>query len=84
MAHVGTRTMEQIHKHTNGVPKLHRNAFYRWPSCMPGKLCTKLPGYHQTIGITQPVQLHIFPEHVNNNELNNLLDDVYLPDTPLG
>ena len=28
MAHVGTRTMEQTHKHTDGVPMLRGNAFY--------------------------------------------------------
>lgn len=40
-AHAGSTTLEQLHKHVNGVPALKGNAFYRCPSCMSGKLCTK-------------------------------------------
>ena len=40
-AHAGTNTLESLHKHVKGVPALKGNAFYRCPSCMSGKLCTK-------------------------------------------
>jgi deoxyuridine 5'-triphosphate nucleotidohydrolase len=40
-AHAGTNTLEVLHKHATGVPPLKGNAFYRCPSCMSGKLCTK-------------------------------------------
>ena len=40
-AHAGTNTLETLHKHVLGVPALKGNAFYRCPSCMSGKLCTK-------------------------------------------
>jgi hypothetical protein len=40
-AHAGTNTLETLHKHVIGVPALKGNAFYRCPSCMSGKLCTK-------------------------------------------
>ena len=40
-AHAGLNTLETLHKHVNGVPALKGNAFYRCPSCMSGKLCTK-------------------------------------------
>ena len=40
-AHAGINTLETLHKHVQGVPALKGNAFYRCPSCMSGKLCTK-------------------------------------------
>jgi dUTP pyrophosphatase len=43
LAHVGINTLENLHKHVVGVPPLKGNAFYRCPSCMSGKLCTKRP-----------------------------------------
>ncbi len=42
-AHSGQKTMEILHHHADGVPKLKGNAFYRCPSCMSGKLATKQP-----------------------------------------
>ena len=84
MVHVGTQTMEQTHKHTDGVPMLRGNAFYCCPSCMPGKLCTKLPGYHQTIGTHQPAHHHTSPEYNKSNELKDLVDDIYLPEALSG
>ena len=41
--HCGAWVLETIHKHVNGVPRLWGNAFFRCPSCMSGKLCTKNP-----------------------------------------
>ena len=49
--HAGATTLESLHKHAEGVPKLHGNAFYRCPSCMSGKLCTK-----RSIGKKKKVQ----------------------------
>ena len=80
MTHVGTRTMEQTHKHTDGVPMLLGNVFYRCPSCMPGKLCTKLPGYHHTLGTDRPAHHHTSPEHNDDTNSDDVVDNVYLPD----
>ena len=41
LAHPGNRTMEQQHKHADGIPALRGNTFFRCPSCMKNKLCTK-------------------------------------------
>ena len=40
-AHAGSNVLDQLHKHAQGVPQLRGNAFYRCPSCLSGKLCTK-------------------------------------------
>ena len=42
-AHAGSRCLSILHNHVKGVPKLRGNSFYRCPSCMSGKLCTKVP-----------------------------------------
>ena len=39
--HAGATVLQNLHKHAIGVPKLRGNAFYRCPSCMSGKLCTR-------------------------------------------
>lgn len=50
LVHPGSRVMEQQHKHADGISALRGNAFYRCPSCMPNKLCTKGPGKHKNLG----------------------------------
>ena len=39
--HAGKSVLQYLHQHAHGVPKLRGNAFYRCPSCMSGKLCTR-------------------------------------------
>ena len=39
--HAGSSTMEKLHNHVIGMPRLKGNSLYRCPSCMAGKLCTK-------------------------------------------
>ena len=41
--HAGRTCLTNLHKHAEGVPPLSGNAFWRCPSCMSGKLCTKRP-----------------------------------------
>ena len=41
LGHCGAWVLENAHKHVGGVPKLKGNAFFKCPSCMSGKLCTK-------------------------------------------
>ena len=41
LGHCGSWAMTEAHKHCVGVPKLRGNSFYKCPSCMMGKLCTK-------------------------------------------
>jgi hypothetical protein len=43
LGHPGLSTMQNIHKHAKGITALKGNSFYRCPSCMSGKLCTKVP-----------------------------------------
>jgi dUTP pyrophosphatase len=43
LGHPGLSTMQIIHKHVKGITALKGNSFYRCPSCMSGKLCTKVP-----------------------------------------
>ena len=38
LGHPGSRTMENIHKYVNGVPKLRGNAFWKCPSCISSKI----------------------------------------------
>ena len=52
LGHCGTTVLREMHKHTIGVPKLNGNAFYKCPSCMPGKM-TKQPTHRKdNIGTT--------------------------------
>ena len=41
LIHPGMNTMDNMHKHAIGIPKLKGNAFYACPSCMPEKLSIK-------------------------------------------
>ena len=50
LAHPGNTVMEQQHKHADGVPALRGNAFFRCPSCMKNKLCTKHTGKRTNLG----------------------------------
>jgi hypothetical protein len=52
--------------HAIGVPQLRGNAFYRCPSCMSGKLCTKRP-----IGKPTPSKGVVRPS-TSNKELPTL------------
>ena len=47
LGHCGTKVLQDLHKHAIGVPKLKGNAFYKCPSCMAGKLCTKQPTHRK-------------------------------------
>ena len=41
-----------MHKHADGIPPLRGNTFYKCPSCMSGKLCTKNPRRSPNLGST--------------------------------
>lgn len=43
LCHPGTNIMQNIHKHSKGVPILKGNTFWKCPSCLQGK-CDK--SYH--------------------------------------
>lgn len=43
LAHVGSKTLRDLHRHAKGVPKLKGNPFYKCASCMQHKLSTKQP-----------------------------------------
>ena len=87
LAHPGTRVMEEEHKHADGVPKLRGNAFYRCPSCMANKLCTKkCSNKHTTLGSkrstpTTPCQSSTSEDNnIEDDELEEHLDTLHLPD----
>ena len=70
--HAGATTLESLHKHDKGVPKLHGNVFYRCPSCMSGKLCTK-----RSIGKKKKTTdnkniVHDTPQHDTTTDHNDL------------
>ena len=72
-AHAGTSTLEILHKHVDGVPKLRGNAFYKCPSCMSAKLCTKQP-----IGKKRRKMFN------DVNKDNDEQDDIFLPNAEAG
>jgi dUTP pyrophosphatase len=39
--HIGQQTLNSLHKHVDGVPKLHGNSLHTCLSCLKGKLTTK-------------------------------------------
>ena len=90
LGHCGTRVLENLHKHVIGVPKLQGNAFYKCPSCMSGKLCTKQPTHRKgNLGTV----IEVDPPKVESEETNPLesqealdawLDELWLPDAEPG
>ena len=91
LGHCGTRVLETIHKHVDGVPKLQGNAFYKCPSCMSGKLCTKQPTHRKgnlgTVISSDPADIakDAGTDEVQTNvELDAWLDELHLPDAEPG
>ena len=85
LGHVGASVLEELHKHADGVPKLHGNAFYKCPSCMSGKLCTKQPSKKKgNLGTT--VDAPPTPDNPLDSEedLDAWLDAIHLPDAQPG
>ena len=79
-AHAGSSTLEILHHHCDGVPKLKGNSFYRCPSCMQGKLATRQP-----IGTkTKKHQQHNSKYNKNILEEDNDEDDIFLPEAQPG
>lgn len=76
LGHAGSSVMQSIHNHCKGIPPLKGNAFFRCPSCMSGKLCTKRSIGKRPkpkLGSSAPVP----PETQPSTPLIN--DDTYLP-----
>ncbi len=90
LGHCGTRVLENIHKHVHGVPKLQGNAFYKCPSCMSGKLCTKQPT-HRKGNLGTVIDNDNNEEKSSNSNplesqeaLDAWLDEIHLPDAEPG
>ena len=92
LAHPGTNVLQATHKHADGVPKLHGNAFYRCPSCMTSKT-TKLPGHHQNLGATRThkslaqqtsktpaARISPSPGDEEMDDFEEYVDSLYLPE----
>ena len=75
LCHPGNNVMQNIHKHTTGVPILKGNTFWKCPSCMQGK-CDK--SYHlKSAPSKKPPKV---PIHQTLAQLhNNPEDDFYIP-----
>jgi deoxyuridine 5'-triphosphate nucleotidohydrolase len=92
LAHCGSWAMENAHKHVIGIPPLRGNSFYRCPSCMVGKLCTKRSNNkrNRNLGtvLCQPVSSNPQPDlrdtTVIEEHLEPFLDDIHLPDANPG
>ena len=86
LAHTGTKVMEMLHKDADGVPKLRGNAFFRCPSCMSNKLCTKLPGKHKNLGARtkQGNKMNDKSDSMTTEDRDDddseILDDIHLPE----
>ena len=72
-AHAGSSTLEILHKHVEGVPKLQGNVFYKCSLCMSAKLCTKQP-----IGKSKQKQFN--DSHITDD----INDDIYMPNAEAG
>ena len=76
LGHPGSATMQSIHLHANGVPKLKGNTFFRCPSCMPMKIAIKKPLHESSH--RKPVK----PKEivtVYENDSHVLPDDLHMP-----
>ena len=89
LAHCGTRVLENIHLHAEGVPKLQGNAFYKCPSCMSGKLCTKQPTHRKgnlgtVITTDQMAEKSGCDTTQAKAAIDEWLDELHLPDAEPG
>ena len=96
LAHCGRWAMENAHKHVIGVPKLQGNSFYKCPSCMAGKLCTKKSNskHNRNLGsvvTSNPDSIKGQPSPdlrdttiTEDEALNDYLDELHLPDANPG
>ena len=97
LGHCGRWAMENAHKHVDGVPKLRGNSFYKCPSCMSGKLCTKRSNTktsrqlgtvvtaHPDISQTSTTPPDLRDTTVTEDPvIEKLLDDLHLPNANPG
>ena len=66
LAYPGMKTMQCMHHHAKGVPKLKGNAFYACPSCLPEKLSKKAtddPPLHPNVKTRRKLILSSVPHH---------------------
>ena len=81
-AHAGINILDKLHKHSIGVPPLKGNSFYRCPSCMSGKLCTK-----RAIGKPTPSKGAQLPPPTSINKDKSApddTDDIHIPNSEPG
>lgn len=75
LCHPGTNVMQNVHKHTKGIPRLKGNSFWKCPSCMNGK-CDK--SYHITSKPSKkPTNVPLHKVSVSQHLEEE--DDFYLP-----
>jgi deoxyuridine 5'-triphosphate nucleotidohydrolase len=96
LAHIGSGTLGIMHKSADGVPPLRGNAFYKCPSCMAGKLCTKNPRRSPNLGSTTSNKPCSDPSENPSNEWEGLkldesedefqeyMDELHLPQAQPG
>ena len=100
LGHCGAWALENAHKHCIGVPKLRGNSFYKCPSCMAGKLCTKRSNYkrnrnlgtiinHSSSTVQAATDLDTAIDLrdttiVDNPTQDDYLDELHLPDANPG
>jgi hypothetical protein len=82
LVHPGFSTMECMHHHAKGVPKLKGNAFYACPSCMPEKLNIKRKyGKNKTKSRRSSVAEEIINQQ---SKLQDQEEDLIIPDAQPG
>jgi deoxyuridine 5'-triphosphate nucleotidohydrolase len=83
MIHPGKTTMECMHHHAIGVPKLKGNAFYACPSCIPEKLSIKRKyGKNRTQTKRSNDAMDIIQENAQISE--PIQDDMQMPEATAG
>ena len=79
LGHCGTKTLRVQHEHCVGIPRLKGNTFYRCPSCMQHKLCTKQPYNVNTTPLGS-----VAGSKKPADEIEEILDDLHVPDAAPG
>ncbi|GFH58223.1 hypothetical protein CTEN210_14699 [Chaetoceros tenuissimus] len=81
LGHCGSKTLQSLHKHAEGVPKLKGTPFYRCPSCMHHKLATKQPMGKETQILGSKSSVSSTSTKPPEEEI---MDDLHLPEAQPG
>lgn len=89
LGHCGTKTLRVQHGHCVGIPRLKGNTFYRCPSCMQRKLCTKQPYNSEvtplgSVAKEKEATKVTTDDFMDKDEVEEMLDDLHMPEAVPG